>query len=1164
MLLHGYYTIGGISPDYATFNDAVSDLENNGVSGPVIFNVRSGSYNEQVKISTFSGASSTNTVIFQSETGNSDEVILHHKHTGTTTNFNYTIFIESANFLIFRNMTIKADPEDKNSTDKNRVIYIHNNSNNLSFINNKILSWHTLSNNSGYNNCIHVGADQTQSRDNDSISFINNIIVGGYVGLNLFGSNNSGDYETTGWVIENNTITDQGLRGIEARIAKNIRISGNVIENSRLKSTWFGVTVMQFNDSLRIENNTIHTNGAGTGIFLSHLNQSSAAFKQVSNNMITFGPDYESGTPVGIYTSNICPTIIAHNSVNMYSSYPSGACLFSAGNDSLLIYNNQFANFGDQLVYYIQSNSSQIVSDYNNLYSTGSVLARIHNNNYSSLPSMYSATGLDENSLSINPKFTSNKLLISYEPSTFSAGTPIPTVPFDFFGTPRSTIAPNIGVYEGAFPTTDVAIIGSSLDNYTPCPNDILDLYIYFQNKGTNILTSLNLYYINNDITYGPISWSGSLNQNNIDSILIPSFTLPQTQYVTLTIYSNEPNGEIDQIPQNDKYVFESVTALNGTYTIGTISSDYESFSEAVWDLVEFGVCGPVVFEIAPGSYNEQFIIPKISGTSFTNTITFRSATLDSSDVEIWFNNTSLNNYVVLLDGAEYIHFESLKIRPANSSQQIGVLFKLGASYNEFSYCHIIGTSVQANNSRALIYFTPFSSGQYMENKFHHNRFENGGYQLRVAGNTNKNAFGTELCDNIFTGNAGISIDLENHIDGKIARNIFEGVRAGSGSGIQLKGCEGDLLIEKNKIGLNSSGVVFKIISCTTNTLIIRNNFIASSTSNMEISNVSNIKLVNNSFHTITSTGSNLIMYGNNTNFELYNNAMLNSGGNTCCNFLNVINLNQVAMDYNSFYTTGKHVFRENSVYYKISDWQSYTGLETNSLNTIPFYTSDMDLHIVNSGALFKAAIPLSFVSDDINGVPRDLVSPCIGAHEFTIDSTNYFDLQIYSILEPDTALCSAPESLMISIVNKSNFTMNSFDIKWSLFGLKQDSITYNLNIPPRDTINLTVTAFEFVPNTYYDFDFELLLPNGNSDNYPNDNVKSIQYQHLSHSIIRQRPRHDCTSDIELFVTNSRYESILWSTGETTKSIVTTGPGIYTVTVTDRYGCTVTDNILVN
>ena len=45
--LSGSYTIGG-GGNYTSFGAAVTALTNNGVSGPVTFNVLTGTYNEQI------------------------------------------------------------------------------------------------------------------------------------------------------------------------------------------------------------------------------------------------------------------------------------------------------------------------------------------------------------------------------------------------------------------------------------------------------------------------------------------------------------------------------------------------------------------------------------------------------------------------------------------------------------------------------------------------------------------------------------------------------------------------------------------------------------------------------------------------------------------------------------------------------------------------------------------------------------------------------------------------------------------------------------------------------------------------------------------------------------------------------------------------------------
>src|SRR5262245_39209238 len=73
--LSGTYTVGGINPDYATFQDVYYALDNFGVSGPVVFNVRSGTYGP-FYLGDYVGASAVNTVTIQSEALNADSVVI--------------------------------------------------------------------------------------------------------------------------------------------------------------------------------------------------------------------------------------------------------------------------------------------------------------------------------------------------------------------------------------------------------------------------------------------------------------------------------------------------------------------------------------------------------------------------------------------------------------------------------------------------------------------------------------------------------------------------------------------------------------------------------------------------------------------------------------------------------------------------------------------------------------------------------------------------------------------------------------------------------------------------------------------------------------------------------------------------------------------------------
>jgi len=83
--LSGSYTIG-TGGDYGTFQNARNALVANAVSGPVIFNILAGTYDEPLLLNEVVGASATNTITFQSADANADSVIWENTANSSTTN----------------------------------------------------------------------------------------------------------------------------------------------------------------------------------------------------------------------------------------------------------------------------------------------------------------------------------------------------------------------------------------------------------------------------------------------------------------------------------------------------------------------------------------------------------------------------------------------------------------------------------------------------------------------------------------------------------------------------------------------------------------------------------------------------------------------------------------------------------------------------------------------------------------------------------------------------------------------------------------------------------------------------------------------------------------------------------------------------------------------
>ncbi|MEB2782865.1 hypothetical protein U3A58_20970, partial [Algoriphagus sp. C2-6-M1] len=199
--LTGTYTIGATG-DYVTFNDAVSALNVNGISSPVIFVVHSGTYTEQLVLNAITGASETNTITFQSQSGSAADVILTHAAVGV--NDNYIILLENASHFIVKNLTIKATGTAYSRTIRGQV-ELHN----ILFEGNVFESPITASISGDRGNVIITASTSSDVR------FINNTISGGSYGIFYQGTNGSSGSRALGFVFAQNQMLDQYYRGVQ-------------------------------------------------------------------------------------------------------------------------------------------------------------------------------------------------------------------------------------------------------------------------------------------------------------------------------------------------------------------------------------------------------------------------------------------------------------------------------------------------------------------------------------------------------------------------------------------------------------------------------------------------------------------------------------------------------------------------------------------------------------------------------------------------------------------------------------------------------------------------------------------------------------------------------------------------------------------------------------
>lgn len=1176
--LSGTYTIGGSAPNFISFTAAVASLNSNGVSGPVTFNIRPGIYQEQIKINSYPGASSLRPVVFQSETGNPEDVILKHMHPSTTTNFNYTIYLDGAKHLTFQNISIKAEKETPSSTQKNRVLYITNHSDSVFFDNNHIISWQTTAGTLDYNACILIGSDGLTGVQNDYVSFTNNTIIGGYTGLKIEADNLNMSKSP---LILNNSFQDQGWYGIFLTWTENPKLDGNEVITHGALPLFTGINVYNTKDSLTINGNFLDLPGGATsGIVIGYSQNSDSDFRFVSNNMINIGPELTSpNLPRGIRSIANDTIYVVHNSVNIHQATTNGSAFETQDNDHVVLLNNQLIHLGGGQSYKVTNNTSSLFnSNNNNLYNNGgTVLCTVEASVYSSPSTIFAGEGSDEFSIQSDPLFIFDSLLISFNPASYDAGFAATGISNDFYNNSRSPISPDIGCFEGALSDPDAGIVGHNLNHVHLCAGDSLQVTVDIKNFGMSNLISTEIFAGTADSIYFSATWTGNLVQfDQENDFPVGYFIADSADYSEFKIWCSGANGLGDNMPYNDTVYVNTRNAMKGTYTIGIDSSDhFLSFTDAVEALKEAGVCGPVLLIADPGTYPEQFIIPAISGASAINTITFDSQNQDSSEVTIEYSayNTT-NNYVVQLKGSSYIAFKNISIRPLNSNYRYGLRLSYGASHNTFSNCRFITTGTTGTAEKALVFFDGWFGGTLDSNIFVNNHFVNGGRQAFLDCEASDPSTGNVFVGNLFTGTATVCITAEGQKNLTIIGNTMTGTRDNPEgiAGIQLESCEDSLRIEKNKLYL-ANAYDFALIGIMNYEPApgygsIRNNFFSSTASveatGARFSNVSNLEVVNNSFKN-SSDYPVVAEFSYCNAMQIYSN-IFNAMNGSSCYLLSNTDTAQIHSDYNAFYTSSgsdslvKVFYTSSPTYHSMTAWQNLTGEDMHSIFTDPQYVSSSDLHINNASAINNKALPVLNLQSDIDNETRDPATPDIGADEFDIDSATYYDIELVSVLHPNNTQCLANDSLTIMVVNHSIFAIDSFIVEWSLFDVLNNSVSIIQNLMPGDTQEVYVGSLDFIQLTFYDIKFGIFLPNDHPDNYMDNNYGAITFGFIE-SIEIKSYYEPCTGATELVIEKFPVDSILWSTGSTANSITVTTPGNYSVSVF-KNGCETTVNYL--
>ncbi|MEM7374104.1 MAG: CARDB domain-containing protein [Bacteroidota bacterium] len=1012
--ISGVFTIGGSSPDYTTFAAAIQAVSGQGVVGPVIFQVRPGSYSEQIVVPDILGADCNTPIIFESETGDSTDVLISFSANAAN---NYTILLDGADGIIFRHMTMQSL-----NASTGIVLELSNGCTCVELNNNRFIG---IPNAPGFDNRSIIYSDNGQD---DDLHIHHNRFEDGAKSIRISGQSFNDPSHNT--LIEYNRFVNPSSRGMEIRNQESPVVAYNTIVSPG-SSVFAGIEVLNSTEAIRIFNNEMDITGGGRGIRFWF--STGGAGTHVFNNFIRIG-----GTTVahGLNASFSNDLRFAYNNVRIDGTLATGAraVYLESSGSNIELRNNVLAAMGGGHAIYVQNASVLGVSDHNDLYTTGSNLGFLGGNQMD-LAAWQSASSQDANSLSVDPLFTSNTDLHVAQSLLNAAGTPIADVLVDIDGESRNAQTPDIGADE-FFPVTgDDAGISQVNTPVVPFASGSQSVSVTLTNFGQNILSSVDIQWEVNGQSQPVMNWTGSLAVAGTEVVVLGNFSFGFGTAHDIKAWVEIPNGQADEDNNNDSLTVANLYAgLNGTYTIGGSSPDFATIQEAADLLGLGGVLGLVTMNIRTGSYTENVMFAEIPGASFSQQVSFQSETGDSTDV-IWTGNG--NNRVLLLDGTDYVQFKSMSISSGGIAPMIEL--KGGAHHNQFLNNVLTGAIANTQSFQYATIYSPSSSTD-SANVFQNNRIQEGSFGIFLLNKGGQAAGGTVISHNEITDAYAAGISLKDHLGPHIETNIirstsdFETVK-----GIHLERGGSAYVIQNNQVDLSDGGYALHLhnsFSLATSPGQVINNFFhvggLDKAYGIYVQGGTYPELFFNNVH-ISSTdvaeGQGFRLFSAN-NVGLRNNIFANSGGG----YAMYRESNEVFQfsDHNNLFTSGTSLAYFGSDQADLAGYQAASMTDANSLSVDPLFVSASDLHIQQI-QLGGTAQTVSGITLDIDGELRDANSPDIGADEGDFLDN---DLGITSIAATGTDCDPATSGLVtVLIQNYGVLDQTGFDVSYVVDG---------------------------------------------------------------------------------------------------------------------------------
>ncbi|TNE79217.1 MAG: DUF5011 domain-containing protein [Bacteroidetes bacterium] len=1064
--LSGTYTVGGASPDYNTLTAAIDALAQNGICGPIVLDVRAGTYNEYIDIPVIAGSSSTNTITIRGAGAATTEI------RGHSPNSSATIGIMGADYITIQDLSIV---NTTSGTDVNGILLTSQADYNT--ISNCFISVPVTTSIDVTGIVVTASTTSRTSEGNNAnyLTVSNCYISGGTANISFEGGGNANP--NLGNRVLNTVMVNADDYGFYSDDQDGLELIGNTID-SLVSATADGIyTIGGYNYTM--ERNKVTS--PDWGVYILDLNVNGLPFKasRFVNNMILSTSDY------AVYLLDV-------DSLNMYHNTLRGEpALYVNDHVHMDIRNNIFTSATDQAVDFVDATTIGIM-DYNLFYNGGAAdIIEFGTNSYNTLAAWQSAQSLDLNSLVGDPIFISATDLHIQGTLANDVGDITVAVNVDIDGDPRP-FAPAIDVDMGA---DEVKILNNDAGILSVNPACVGgDLFVSVKNYGVLNLSSFTVNWSVNGNLQSPVAFTGTSIANSIDTLVrLAAHGFQTGQAYDLKIWTSLPNGVNDPEKTNDSITVNGFrTGLSGTFTVGN-GGDFATAEEAITALQARGMCDNVTLSFLNGTYTGQFALRNISKADPAYTLTLNSQSGNAADVTLDFPTASLgNNYIMLVENMSGVVVENLGFRRLGANNQAVHIQVEGADgltvQNNLFISDSNSTATNTTGTKSFIYSSDLSEEHNIT--IAQNTFSGNSNGIWFAGSAVNYATDVLVRNNSFS--VGYTAVFVEYMDAPhITQNYvtrFDRLATATYYGISISNISGAFVIDRNQVvGWQSVGYGIRVrtaLASVANKGLVANNMVQFNGSTTTYaysleSNSENVRFVHNTglIKGGTSTAARLfystLAAGEN---ELVNNVFINRGAGQAIYLTTSATPSFVKADYNILFAAGTNLAYWDANRADINALRSASGKFANSASrNIPFVSNE-DLHITDFSEVLVGSP--EGITEDFDGNTRCAI-PYVGAHEiapsaipitvdFSVPDTLYAGgrgLFINSSLRSerrlhywyvDGALQSNDVNLFYTFANTGNY-----DIKLVSVGcFNTDSITKTVSIiAPFDVPEVDFTA---------------------------------------------------------------------------------------------------------